>query len=262
MAKPTTLVTFNVNGLRARLDHVMQVVEEHEPDVLCLQETKVDDKLFPRVPFLEYGYQLSIHGSKGYAGVAIASKVPPKDVQLGFASGPDDTAARIVAVTLGQTRFYDLYVPNGTSLDSENFAHKLAWFERLAVELEGATQRWPAVVLCGDFNVAIDARDVWDESALAGSTHVTPAERAAMARLFATGFADCLRKFDESGGRFTWFDYRGGALQRGQGMRIDLVLATSRAYAACTDLRHLEDVRAWDGASDHMPVLARFEGLP
>jgi exodeoxyribonuclease-3 len=258
----TTLVTFNVNGLRARLDHVMQVIEEHEPDVLCLQETKVDDKLFPRVPFLEYGYQLSIHGSKGYAGVAIASKAAPRDAQFGFADGPEDTAARIVAVTLGETRVYDLYVPNGTSLDSENFPHKLAWLERLATELEGATRRWPAVVLCGDFNVALDARAVWDEAALAGSTHVTPQERAAMARLLSVGFADCLRKFDESGGRFTWFDYRGGALARGQGMRIDLVLASARARAACTDLRHLDDVRAWDGASDHMPVLARFEGLP
>lgn len=259
MAKGFSLMTWNVNSVRARLDNVLTYLDEHEPDVACLQETKVENALFPRVPFMELGYQVALNGTKGYAGVATLVKgQKPVDVQLGFAEGPEDKHKRILALTYEGVRIYNLYAPNGTALGSEAFAYKLDWFARLRGELDARFGPSDEVVLCGDFNIARDARDTWSVESMKGGTHFTPEEHAALDALENFGLHDCFRKFDDAPGRFTWFDYRGGSWEKKHGLRIDYVYATAPATERCTEVIHDWEPRAWDEPSDHVPVVARF----
>jgi exodeoxyribonuclease-3 len=253
-----TLMTWNVNSIRMRLDNVLAYLDEHQPDIACLQETKVEDSLFPRVPFMELGYKVEIHGSKGLAGVATLSKTKPTTVQCGFAKGEPDKHARILATTIGGVKIYNLYVPNGTALGSEHFAYKLAWLDRLRAELEAEHRPSDPVILCGDFNIARDARDVWSVAALAGHTHFTPEEHQALDRLEGFGLKDCFRKLDQEPGRYTWWDYRDAAMGKMHCMRIDYVYATESLYAACTKVVHDWEPREWDSPSDHVPVTATF----
>lgn len=261
MSEPFRLMTWNVNSIRARLDNVLAYLDEHEPDVACLQETKVENQLFPRVPFMELGYTVSLHGSKGYAGVATLTKGKPEAVQRGFAEPPADKHKRILACTYRGVRIYNLYVPNGTALGSEAFAYKLEWLARLKDELHalygGGSER--AVILCGDFNIARDERDVWSVEAMAGGTHFTPEEHAALDGLEGFGLRDCFRKFDDAPGRFTWFDYRAASWEKKHGLRIDYVYATDSVYDRCTEVVHDWEPRAWDDPSDHVPVVATFQ---
>lgn len=255
-----SLMTWNVNSVRARLDNVLAYLDDHQPDVACLQETKVEDALFPRVPFMELGYQVSLHGTKGYAGVATLTKGKPEQVQLGFATGKPDKHPRILALTYRGVRIYNLYVPNGTALDSDAFTYKLEWLGRLRDELDAELSASDSVILCGDFNIARDERDVWSVEAMAGGTHFTPAEHEALDRLEGFGLRDCFRKFDQEPGRFTWFDYRDAAFERRHGLRIDYVYASAPVWERCTGVVHDWEPRSWDTPSDHVPVTATFAG--
>lgn len=257
-AGPFSLLTWNINGIRARLDAVLTYLSEREPDIACLQETKCEDKLFPRVPFMELGYQVHMHGSKGYAGVVTLTKAKPDEVHRGFREGELDSHCRIVNVRVGDVRVYNLYVPNGTALGSEAFAYKLAWLARLREELRANLKEGDQVVLVGDFNIAPDARDLVDPAAMVGRTHFSPEEHAALAALLGVGLRDCFRKFNDQPGQFTWFDYRAGALHRNEGMRIDHVYATAPLYERCVEVVHDMAPRTWDAPSDHLPVTARF----
>lgn len=259
MSGPFTLLTWNVNSIRARLDPTLTYIDEHEPDVVCLQETKVEDKLFPRVPFMELGYTVTMHGAKGYAGVVTLTRQEPTDVHLGFREGPEDEAPRIVSLVVDGVRIYNLYVPNGQALGSEAFAYKLAWLRRLRAELDADCRADDPVVLCGDFNIAPDARDVVSVEAMEGHTHFSPDEHEALANLQGFGLHDCFRKHCDEGGHFTWFDYRAASFERGDGMRIDLVLATDPLYRRCVEVVQDLGPRGWEKASDHCPVRARFE---
>lgn len=259
MPTPFSLVTWNVNSVRARLDNVLTYLDEVDPDVVCLQETKVEDKLFPRVPFMELGYEVHLNGTKGYAGVATLTKSEAKDVRSGFSVGEDDKHPRILNLEVGGVRIYNLYVPNGTSLESEAFAYKLAWFEQLRAELDELWESEQEVLLVGDFNVAPDERDVWDPAALEGGTHFTPEEHAALAKLLDFGLRDCFRKHVEEGGHYTWFDYRNASWERGHGLRIDHLYASAPLYARNVEVRHDAEPRGWESPSDHLPVYARFE---
>lgn len=259
MSGPFSLMTWNVNSIRARLDNVLAYLDDHQPDVACLQETKVEDRLFPRVPFMELGYQVALNGTKGYAGVATLTKgAKPEDVQLGFAEGPADKHPRILACTYAGVRIYNLYVPNGTALGSDAFTYKLEWYARLRDELAAKFEPSAPLVLCGDFNVARDERDVWSLEAMQGGTHFTQDEHAALAALEDFGLQDCFRKHDEEPGRFTWFDYRDAAWERKHGLRIDYVYATKPMYERCTEVVHDWEPRGWDAPSDHVPVVAKF----
>lgn len=255
---PFSLLTWNVNGIRARLDAVLTYLAEHEPDIACLQEIKIEEKLFPRVPFMELGYQLQINGSKGYAGVATLSKRKPDEVFKGFREAPADSHCRIVNAVIGGVRVYNLYVPNGTSLGSEAFAYKLQWLERLRLELDASADKNEPLIVCGDFNIAPDARDLVDPATMVGCTHFSPQEHAALARLLDFGLRDCFRKFNDQAAQFTWFDYRAGAFRKNQGMRLDHVYATAPLYERCTEVVHDAGPRGDEGASDHIPVLAKF----
>ncbi len=258
MTAPFTLLTWNINGIRARLDGVLTYLAEREPDVVCLQEIKCEEKVFPRVPFMELGYQLQLHGSKGYAGVATLSKQKPGEVIKGFREAPLDSHCRILNTVIGGVRIYNLYVPNGTALGTEAFTYKLQWLERLRQELDASARADEPLLLCGDFNIAPDARDLVDPASMVGCTHFSPEEHAALAKLQAFGLRDCFRKFNEEAGQFTWFDYRAGAFRKNQGMRIDLVYATAPLYERCVEVVHDATPRSGESPSDHIPVLAKF----
>ena len=254
-----TLMTWNVNSVRARLDNVLTYLDEHMPDVACLQETKVENRLFPKVPFMELGYKVALNGTKGYAGVATLVKDhEPEDVQLGFAEGPEDKHKRILAITFKGVRIYNLYVPNGTALDSEHFTYKLEWLARLRDEFASKYAADQQLVVTGDFNIARDERDVWSVEKMKGGTHFTPEEHAALDAFEAYGLQDCFRKFDQEPGRFTWFDYRDLSWEKKRGLRIDYVYASKPAFERCTEVVHDWEPRGWDSPSDHVPVVAKF----
>ncbi len=259
MTGPFSILTWNINGVRARLDGVLTYLSEREPDIVCLQETKCEDKQFPKVPFMELGYQVHAHGGKGYAGVATLTKSKPDEVVRGFREGEPDQASRIVDVRVGSTRVYNLYVPNGTALGTDAFAYKLAWLARLRDELVKHRAAGEEVLLCGDFNIAPDARDVVDPASLVGRTHFSPEEHAALRGLLEFGLRDCFRKFNDLPGQFTWFDYRAGALRKNEGMRIDHVYATAGLYDRCEVVIHDIEPRKGESPSDHIPVIAKFK---
>jgi len=252
------IATWNVNSLRARLPRVEQWLAEHQPDVLCLQETKLPDRMFPSEPFESLGYETAHHGDGQWNGVAIASRIGLADVQRGFGSDEDAEGCRLVAATCGAVRVHSVYVPNGRSLESEHYAAKLAWLARLRRFLDETCDPTGPVAVCGDFNVAPDDRDVWDPAQLEGSTHVSAPERAALEEVEAWGLVDMVRALHGSEELYSWWDYRGGAFHRGHGMRIDLVLVTrvlaDRCVAAWIDREARKGVKP----SDHAPVVVEI----
>jgi exodeoxyribonuclease-3 len=260
MAEAFSLLTWNVNSIRARLDATLTYIDEQQPDIVCLQETKVEDRMFPRVPFMELGYVVTEHGSKGYAGVATLTRGSPDAVFRGFRSGPEDEAPRLLEVVLGELVVYNLYVPNGQAVGSEAFAYKLGWLRRLRRELDAHHRAEESILLCGDFNIAPDERDVYSVEAMRGHTHFTDAEHEALADVCDFGLRDCFRRHCGEGGHFSWFDYRGASLERGEGLRIDLVLASASLVERCREVVIDLEPRRLDKASDHAPVRARFSG--
>jgi exodeoxyribonuclease-3 len=261
MSDAFTLVTWNVNSIRARLDNVLTYLDEVDPDVVCLQETKVEDRLFPRVPFMEMGYSVHLNGEGGYAGVAVMTKGEASEVHRGFRHGPADKHPRILSLSVSGVRIYCLYVPNGGGTPdraAEPFAYKLDWYARLRAELDALHTPDESVLLCGDFNIAPDERDVWSVEAMEGGTHFTPDEHAALSGLLDFGLRDCFRKHRDDGGDFTWFDYRAASWERGHGLRIDHVYATTPLWERNEWVRHDREPRGWDTPSDHLPVVASF----
>lgn len=251
------LITWNVNSLRVRLPQVLQLLAEAQPDALCLQELKLQTKDFPSEALAAAGYphQL-VHGQKTYNGVAILSRLPIEDPVIGFTHVPDDPQARAVRATVGGVRLVNVYVPNGEALTSEKYPYKLDWLARFEEELraEGAPSR--AVV--GDMNIAPADADVYDPFAMEGGVLVSPAERAAFARLLALGLADTWREKHPHSTTFTHWDYRARAFTRNMGYRIDHILLSPDLLARCTGIEVLKRVRGWEQPSDHAPVAATF----
>ncbi len=251
--------TWNVNSIRARLDHVLTWLADHEPDVLCLQETKVEDNLFPRVPFLELGYTVTVHGGRALCGVATLSKRKPTEVHMGFRDEPADKFPRLLECVVDGIRLFNLYAPNGTELASEAFTYKLAWFERLRAQLGARHTAAEPIVLMGDFNIAPDDRDVWDPQRFRGRLLFTPEEHAALAALCEFGLVDGFRRDCDAGGHYTWFDYRTGGFGRNEGLRIDLVLAARGLVDRVVSVHHDHVPRGWDVPSDHVPVVVTID---
>jgi exodeoxyribonuclease-3 len=249
------LATWNVNSLGARLPLVLEWMEANGPDVLCLQETKLADDAFPAAAFADLGYQSAHYGDGRWNGVAIVSRVGLDDPVNGFGSDEDAQGTRIVAATCQGVRVHSVYVPNGRSPDSEHYQAKLAWLARLRSILEDTTSPDRPVAVCGDFNVAPEDRDVWDPAQFVGMTHVSQPERDALADLQAWGLVDTFRRLYDQDRLFSWWDYRGGAFHKHQGMRIDLILLTEvladRASYGLID----RNARKGQKPSDHTPVL-------
>ncbi len=252
-----TIATWNVNSIRARAERVSAWLAASGPDVLCLQELKVEDKAFPRELFAAAGYEVALIGQKTYNGVAIASRAPLTEVVIGLGDGVEDPQARFIAAMVAGVRVISVYVPNG-GMGPEHFAYKLAWLGRLRGWLERMADPARPLALCGDFNVAPEDRDVHDPAAWAGQVLCTPEERAALAGVTGWGLADVYRQFHPEGGKYSWWDYRGLSLFKDQGLRIDHVWATASLAATATGCEIDRAARKGQNASDHAPVIATF----
>ncbi|HXZ99125.1 MAG TPA: exodeoxyribonuclease III [Candidatus Binatia bacterium] len=255
------LATWNVNSITARLPRLLAWLGEAQPDVVCLQETKVADALFPRQEITGLGYQVASHGLGRWNGVAILSRAGLADVAAGLPGEPGapDPEARAVAATCGGVRVWSVYVPNGRALDSPQYEYKLAWLAALrnaiAAELATGARR---LVSCGDFNIAPTDDDVWDPAVFAGATHVSPPERAAFGELLDLGLSD-LRPRALKGRPFTYWDYRAGMFHKGEGMRIDLVLLSEALAGRVADAYVDREARKGSLPSDHAPVVVDLD---
>ena len=262
MRRPTRgmkITTWNVNGIRARLTHVVDFLREHAPDVLCLQETKVEDSLFPREVLEDEGYEISWSGQKGYNGMAILSSLPQLELVRGLPGDSPDAERRVLGATVNGWRVLDLYVPNGQDIGTDKYRFKLDWFARLRTFLHAHYTPSDKVVVVGDFNVALDDRDVHDPQWWQGRILCTDQERQAMRDVLAFGLQDALRLHRQDGGIYTWWHYRAGAAFKDDGLRIDYVLCSAAAAARCREVIVHKDVRMAKSPSDHVPVTAVFE---
>ncbi len=254
------LATWNVNSLKARLERIEAWLVEAEPDVLCLQETKLADDAFPALTMAGLGYDGAHHGQGRWNGVAILSRLGLDDVVHGFADGgPPDPEARLLTARCGDTLVVTAYAPNGRAVGHEQFDYKLAWFDRLVAHLDAVSDPGDDVVVCGDLNIAPEDRDVWDITAVHGATHVTDVERSRFRALLDWGMVDVFRQAHPDTDRlYTWWDYRAGNFHKHKGMRIDHVLATRSLADRLVWSLIDRNARKGTGPSDHAPLLAEF----
>lgn len=248
------IATWNVNSIRARQDRLLSWLERHRPDVLCLQELKVQDDAFPFDALQAAGYHAAAHGQKTYNGVAILSRGPLEDVERGLGDDVDDPQARLIAATTFGVRVLSIYVPNGSEVGSEKYAYKLAWLGRLERHLARRYATTDALALCGDFNVAPDDLDVARPEAWAGSVLCHGEARAALERVRSFGLFDAFRRHHPEGHVYTWWDYRMLAFPKNDGLRIDHVFVTDRVLARSTAASVDRDERKGKQPSDHAPV--------
>ena len=248
------LVTWNVNSLKVRLPQVLDWLAEHQPDVLCLQETKLEDVNFPVAEIAAAGYQVLYSGQKTYNGVAILSKTPALDVVTAI-PGYADVQKRVLAATFGDVRVIDVYIPNGQSVDSDKYQYKLGWLEALTGWLAEELARHPKLALLGDFNIAPDERDVHDPKAWEGQVLFSQPEREAFRRLVGTGLADSFRLFDQPEKTYSWWDYRMNAFRRNMGLRIDHILLSRALAETCKSCTIDKVARKAERPSDHAPVM-------
>lgn len=252
------VATWNVNGIRARVDTVGDWLARHQPDVLCMQETKVVDDDFPFEELTRLGYRVKVSGQAGYNGVAIAAKRPIDELSVGLYDDAVDAERRIMCATVDGVRVVNVYVPNGKSVELPSFPEKLRWCERLRVTLDTREDPTQDLVLCGDFNVAREDRDVYDPVRMRGRLHFHPDEHRALERVLDFGLVDAYRALNAEGGRYSWWDYRGGDFRSNRGLRIDYVFVThsvaERLRSAAIDL----EPRRLPKPSDHAPVLVEF----
>jgi exodeoxyribonuclease-3 len=251
------LATWNVNSLKVRLPHLQEWLGAAAPDVVCLQETKTEDEKFC-VPELEQaGYRSCYSGQKTYNGVAIVSREPGSDVQIGIPDY-DDPQRRVIAATFGDVRVVCVYVPNGESVTSPKYQYKLGWLERLTAWLEAQLRSHPKLAVLGDFNIAPEDRDVYDPQVLAGQVLCSEPERQAFRRLLQLGLVDGFRLFEQPEKSYTWWDYRMNMFKRRLGLRIDHILLSTALAPSCTACSIDRDMRAKERPSDHAPVIAEL----
>ena len=247
------IASWNVNSLKVRLPQLTEWAAEAKPDVIALQETKLEDAKFPVDELAAAGYRAVYSGQKTYNGVAILAREEPADVITDI-PGLDDPQRRILAATVGGVRVVDLYVVNGKAVGDEKYTYKLDWLAKVRDFLEEELKRHPKLVVLGDFNIAPDDRDVYDPVAWGGEVLCSPPERAALKAITDLGLHDSFRLFEQEGGHFSWWDYRQAAFRRNMGLRIDLILIgdalKSAAKAAAID----RTPRRWERPSDHTPV--------
>jgi len=254
------IATWNVNSLRVRLEHVLAWLKKEQPDVLGLQETKLRDENFPIAPFQELGYQVAFSGQPTYNGVAVISRQAADDVVTEL-EGFLDPQRRVLAARFGDVKIFNLYVPNGQSVDSAKYQYKLEWLAALYAHLRKDLARDTRIAVIGDFNIAPNDLDVHDPTAWKNKVLCSPRERAALERILGLGFADTFRLFDQPEKSFSWWDYRAAAFRRNLGLRIDLILASEALSGSCTACSIDVAPRRLERPSDHAPVVARFSAL-
>jgi exodeoxyribonuclease-3 len=251
------LATWNVNSLKVRLPQLLAWLAQAQPDVVCLQETKLEDESFPVGDIEAAGYRCLYSGQKAYNGVAILSRRPLTDRAVGI-EGFADEQKRVLAATVDGVRVVCVYVPNGESVDSPKYTYKLDWFDALRAWLERELARHPRLAVLGDFNVAPEERDVYDPRLWEGKVLFSAPEREALRRLLDLGLADSFRLFEQPEKSFSWWDYRMNQFKRNMGLRIDHILLSAplarQAKASAIDRR----VRAQERPSDHAPVITEL----
>ncbi|MBD2384640.1 exodeoxyribonuclease III [Cylindrospermum sp. FACHB-282] len=258
------IATWNVNSIRTRLEQVIEWLTQNPVDVLCLQETKVVDADFPRSPFEQLGYHLYISGQKAYNGVALISRQPLLDVTTGFQGilpdiSPEwDEQKRVITGIIDGIRIVNLYVPNGSAVGSDKYIYKLGWLTVLREYLQTLLLSQPAICLCGDFNIALEAKDIHDKVKTENHIMASEIERQALQNILALGFADAFRKFTTEGGHYSWWDYRTSAFKRNLGWRIDHHYLTPILYEKAQSCIIDVEPRKLTQPSDHTPVIVEF----
>ena len=247
------LATWNVNSLAVRLPQVLDWLAAHQPDALCLQETKTVDDKFPHAEILAAGYRTDFHGQKTYNGVALLTREGAGDIVKNIPGFGDDSA-RVIAGTVNGVRVIGAYFPNGQAPDSDKFQYKMRWLDALRdwLKLECATHS--RLVLLGDFNIAPEDRDVFDPVALAGQIHCTPQEREHFAQLLQLGLSDAFRLFEQPPKSWSWWDYRNLAFRKNQGLRIDHILVSAELVPQVLSCTIDKAPRKNERPSDHAPV--------
>ena len=249
------IASWNVNSLKVRLPHLLDWLAEARPDVLCLQELKLEDDKFPLAEIEAAGYHAAFAGQKTYNGVALLARQPIAEVQINNPRHPDEQK-RLIAGTVGDVRVVCAYMPNGQEVGSDKYAYKLAWLAALAEWLGDELTRHPKLALCGDYNIAPDDRDVHAPQAWAGKILCSEPERAAFRRFLDLGLTDSFRLFEQPERSFSWWDYRMLGFQKNLGLRIDHVLLSAPLAAACTAAGIDRAPRKRERPSDHAPVWA------
>ncbi len=257
------LATWNINGVKARLETALSWLKDSGPDVVCLQEIKTVDEGFPTEAFADLGYNVATHGQKGFNGVAILSKLPIEDVTRGLAGDGEDTQARYIEATVAgkgaALRVAGLYLPNGNPIGGDKFAYKLAWMQRLEHRARGLLAEETPFALLGDFNVIPEPVDAKRPEAWVHDALFQPESRSAYRTLTHLGLMDALRACHPEPGVYTFWDYQAGSWQKNDGIRIDHILlspqAADRLGSAGTD----QHVRGWEKPSDHVPVWAEID---
>ncbi len=251
------LATWNVNSLKVRLPHLLDWLASTNPDVVCLQETKLEDTRFPREALESAGYRAAFIGQKTYNGVAILARSPLAEVEAGIAGFPDEQK-RVLSATVERTRVVCLYAPNGQAVGSDKYEYKLRWYDALREWLRKVLARHPRLAVLGDLNIAPEDRDVHDPKAWEGQVHVSEPERAALRGLVGLGLEDSFRLFDQPERSYSWWDYRMAAFRRNAGLRIDLILLSSVLARQCRASTIDTAPRKLERPSDHTPVIAEI----
>ena len=252
------LATWNVNSLKVRLPQVLEWAGRHRPDVLCLQETKVEDSKFPLSEIEAAGYRAAFSGQKTYNGVAILSRAPGTEVVTTMPALADEQK-RVLAATIEGTRVVCLYVPNGESVSSEKYQYKLRWLAAAREWLGKELTLNPRMAVLGDFNIAPEARDVHDPQLWEGKVLFSEPERAALRELTALPLHDSFRLFDQPDRSFTWWDYRMNGFRRKLGLRIDHILLSDALMKQCASCVIDVEPRGAERPSDHAPVIAELK---
>lgn len=263
------IATWNVNSVRTRLEHVLDWLYTQSIDVLCLQETKVIDDDFPQTPFIDEGYQVYISGQKAYNGVALISRAPLKDVSSGFTPllGSNDLTQTfdqqkrmITGIVTPGIRILNLYVPNGSEIDSDKYVYKLEWLGVLHEYVQKLLAQGPQhLLVCGDFNIALEDRDIHDSSHRDTHVMATDKEREALKRLLALGLQDVFRKFNSKAEQFSWWNYRAASFQKNLGWRIDHHYLTPDLYQCALSCTIDSAPRRLPKPSDHAPVIVEID---
>ena len=248
------IASWNVNSLNVRLPHLLQWLADFGPDIVGIQETKLEDPRFPDTALAAAGYRSVFAGQKTYNGVALLSREPAQDVQIGI-PGFEDEQKRVIAGTFGDLRVINLYVVNGQDVGTDKYAYKLRWLDAVQAWVAAELQRYPKLVVLGDFNIAPDERDVndplvWNENHILTST----AERGALTRLLQLGLHDGYRLHHQEGGIFSWWDYRAAGFRRNLGLRIDLTLVSDALKDTAVASGIDREPRTWERPSDHAPA--------
>jgi exodeoxyribonuclease-3 len=264
------IATWNVNSVRTRLEQVLAWLAAEQPEVLCLQETKVADELFPHQAFEGLGYRAAISGQKSYNGVALLSRLPLEDVQVGFTPLlPHDPQAeelgvqrRVISAAIEGLRVLNLYVPNGSAVGSEKYAYKLAWLACLQRYLQVQAQQGEPLVMVGDFNIAPEDRDIHDPERFRGGIMASEAERQALRALLGERLEDGFRLFEGDSGHWSWWDYRSAGWERGQGWRIDHIYLDEELRERALGCHIEARLRGNPQPSDHAPVVVNLAWPP